>query len=117
MSYERIEDYEPEYYGYWLPNGGAVLVKTRAGLVYRKVVEPRGLVTFLEAAALLKRLGTPVSRIAVYQWAKNGKIPFERIRLKPDVRPVAMIRLSVLRKFGKQNDFELDEDPSNPLEE
>lgn len=92
--------------GYWLPDKGAILVKTRANGIYRKKVPPAGLVTFIEAAALLRRLGKPVTRIAVYQWAKLGKIRYQLVKQRPDVRPVAVIRLSVLRKFAEQNGFE-----------
>lgn len=98
---------EPELFsGYWLPNKGAILRKVRANGVYRKKVEPAGLVTFIEAATLIRRSGQPVTRIAIYQWAKAGKIRYQMVRPRPEVRPVAVIRLSELRKFAERNGFE-----------
>lgn len=98
---------EPEFFsGYWLPDKSAILRKIRANGVYRKKVEPAGLVTFIEAATLIRRSGQPVTRIAIYQWAKARKIPSEMVRPRPGVRPVAVIRLSELRKFAERNGFE-----------
>ena len=107
MAYVRLVESKPELIGYWLPKGGAVLVKTRGSAKYRRDVPRNGLVTFIEAAALLRRRGKPVSRIAVYEWAKNGKLRYEHITPRPGVRQVALIRISTLRKFGERNGFEL----------
>lgn len=105
MTYVLGEE-QPALRGYWLLNKGAILVKTQANGIYRKTVQPVGLVTFIEAAALLRRKGQPVTRIAVYQWAKVGKIRYQMVRQRPGVRPVAAIRLSELRKFAERNGFE-----------
>jgi hypothetical protein len=105
LSYVLGEEY-PALRGYWLPNKGAILVKTQANGIYRKTVEPAGFVTFIEAAALLRRNGHPVTRIAVYQWAKQGKIRYQMVRQRQGVRAVAAIRLSELRKFAERNGFE-----------
>jgi hypothetical protein len=105
LSYVLGEEH-PALRGYWLPNKGAILVKIQANGTYRKTVQPAGLVTFIEAAALLRRNGQPVTRIAVYQWAKQGKIRYQMVRQRPGVRPVAAIRLSKLREFAELNGFE-----------
>ena len=105
MSWELGEE-QPALRGYWLLDKGAILVKTQANGIYRKTVQPAGLVTFIEAAALLRRNGQPVTRIAIYQWAKLGKIRYQMVRQRPGVRPVAAIRLSELRKFAERNGFE-----------
>jgi hypothetical protein len=104
-EYDLDEELRP-LSGYWLPNKGAVLIKTRASGVYRRKVEPAGLVTFIEAAALLRRYGKPVTRVAVYQWAKAGKFRYSTVKQRPDVRPVAVIRLTELRRFAERNGFE-----------
>ena len=105
MAYVLGEEHPP-LRGYWLMNKGAILVKIQANGIYRKTVPPAGLVTFIEAAALLRRNGQPVTRIAVYQWAKQRKIRYQMVRQRPGVRAVAAIRLSELRKFAERNGFE-----------
>lgn len=107
MDYVRTEDVdESGLTGYWTPDKGVVLVKMRAGLRYSRKVTRHGLVTFIEAAALIQRRGRPVSRIAIYQWAKAGKIPFEKISPRPGREKINVVRLSVLRKFAERWGFE-----------
>lgn len=100
------DDPGPKLFGFWTRNAGAVLVKKSAGRERRRNVEPSGLVTFIEAAALIRRKGKPVSRVAIYQWAKAGKFRFAHVQPRPDVRPVAVIRLSELRKFADKHELE-----------
>ncbi len=105
--YDPIHDSPPrELRGFWTPNKGAVLVKIVHGRERRRVVEPAGLVTFQEAAALIRRNGKPVSREAIYLWAKAGKFRVAHQPPKQGTRTVAVIRLSELRKFAERNGFE-----------
>lgn len=109
MAYYRSGDGEPGEYeleGYWMSRGRAVLVKATSRGRYVRTVEAAGLVTFLEAARLLRRDGKPVSRVAIYNWAEEGKLRWEKIHPRPELEAVKVIRLSALRKFAERYGFE-----------
>jgi hypothetical protein len=93
MGYYRSDSIE----SYSTDDGGFVLLVTKRGRLYERRIEPHGFVTQIEAATILR---PRVSRVAVYQWIKSGK-------LKDDiVDGVSMIRLSRLRKFAAKHGYE-----------
>ena len=109
MPYYRSGDGEQGEYeleGYWMGRDRAVLVKTTSRGQYVRPVEPAGLVTFLEAARLLRRDGKPVSRVAIYNWAEEGKLRWQKIQPPPRREALKVIRLSELRKFAERYGFE-----------
>lgn len=109
MAYYRSGDGKPGKYeleGYWMGRDRALLVRTTSRGQYKSTVEASGLVTFLEAARLIRRNGDPVSRVAIYNWAKEGKIRWQKIHPRPDLQAVFVIRLSELRKFAERYGFE-----------
>ncbi|MBI2408229.1 MAG: hypothetical protein HYV19_08030 [Gemmatimonadetes bacterium] len=109
MAYYRSGDGkqgEYELEGYWMDRENALLVKETARGRYHRAVEAAGLVTFQEAATLIQRGGKPVSRMAIYNWAKEGKIRWEKVHPRPELEAVKVIRLSELRKFAERYGFE-----------
>lgn len=109
MPYYRSGDGEQGEYeleGYWMDRNHAVLVKATSRGRYHRTVEAAGLVTFLEAARLLRRDGKAVSRVAIYNWAEEGKLRWHKIHPRPELEAVKVIRLSELRKFAERYGFE-----------
>jgi len=109
MPYYRSGDGEQGRYeleGFWVDRDNALLVKRTARGRYHRTIESSGLVTFQEAAALIRRDGEPVSRMAIYNWAEQRKFRWERIQPRPGLEAVKVIRLSELRKFAERNGFE-----------
>ena len=70
------------------------------------MVPASGLVTFLRLLGCFGETGTPVSRVSIYNWAREGKIRWDRIKPRPDLEAVKVIRLSELRKFAERYGFE-----------
>ncbi len=94
MAYYRPDGIE----SFATADGGFLLLVTKRGRIYERRVEPDGLVTQIEAAAILR---PTVSRVAVFKWIKSGKLKDEK------VGGVSHIRLARLRKFAAVRGYEL----------
>lgn len=109
MAYSR-EDEPPEtsgIFGRWLAFGMAEFVVIRFGARYTRQVPAHGLVTFAEAATLIRKNGRPVSRQTVYNLAAAGKLRFVNARLYPGSnKSVQVVKLSELRKFVERHGFD-----------
>ncbi len=109
---------EPALAGYLRRDGGAEMIAVRYGRTFRRPVPPNGLVSLAEAAALLHRRDAdtgelrPFSRIAVYEWARSGKLPTVSEPRRAGTRPVVQVKLSELRRYARANGYEF-----RPLDE
>jgi hypothetical protein len=75
------------------PEGGFEVRVSIRGRTYSRLIPPHGFVTQAEAAVIVQ---PPVSRVAVFQWIRSGKLKDDRLN------GVSMIRLSRLRRFAAE---------------
>ena len=96
FRYDGIEAYE-------LPDGGLELIETKDQRITSHRILPGGYITMIEAANILQ---PPVSRVAVYQWIKSGKLKAHKIE------GVMHISVITLRKFAAKHGYKFTKGPA-----